>query len=302
MAHSAGAIYALATALRVPQHIRGKVHLLAPWIPPSQMEHVGLKSETPPNTQLPRSQRLLRVLPTQFLKVANSSFMTATSASLSPKTGGTPSSANRKKRNHAKPTDTQVSQARSSTSNNAPRPGMQQAKRESFMLMDQHDMPDTSALSMSHTSIQMSDPQILAATTLAEEERRREYDSRLTLQIWDLATTNANPAVDLLVCLERTQPIGFRYVDINRAVVIHHGSKDTRVPVENAKWLGKTMRKCEVRILEGEGHGLMASAAVMGEVLTEMAREWEEWSKYTAERVKRHVNDGRGASAMAVAT
>lgn len=50
------------------------------------------------------------------------------------------------------------------------------------------------------------------------------------------------------------------------------------MPVENVKWLGKTMRRCEVRVLEGEGHGLMASAGVMGGVLTEMAREWEDWN------------------------
>jgi hypothetical protein len=39
------------------------------------------------------------------------------------------------------------------------------------------------------------------------------------------------------------------------------------------------MRKCEVRVLEGEGHGLMASAAVMGGVLMEIAREWDDWVK-----------------------
>ena len=37
LAHSAGAIYALAVALRLPNHVRGRLHLLAPWIPPSQM-------------------------------------------------------------------------------------------------------------------------------------------------------------------------------------------------------------------------------------------------------------------------
>jgi hypothetical protein len=68
-------------------------------------------------------------------------------------------------------------------------------------------------------------------------------------------------------------------VDITRSVVIHHGSKDTRVPVENVRWLGKTMRRCEVRILQGEGHGLMASAAVMGGVLMEIAGEWEDWMR-----------------------
>ena len=104
-----------------------------------------------------------------------------------------------------------------------------------------------------------------------------DYKNRLTAAIWEAATTNANAAVDLIVCLERKQPIGFRYVDITRAVVIHHGSKDSRVPVENVKWLGNMMRRCEVRVLEGEGHGLMASAAVMGNVLEEMSREWEDW-------------------------
>jgi hypothetical protein len=37
------------------------------------------------------------------------------------------------------------------------------------------------------------------------------------------------------------------------------------------------MRRCEVRVLEGEGHGLMASATVMGNVLMEIAKEWEDW-------------------------
>lgn len=110
-----------------------------------------------------------------------------------------------------------------------------------------------------------------------DHERQVDYDNRLTHKIWEMATTNANPAVDLLICLERRRPIGFRYADITRAVVIHHGSKDTRVPVDNVRWLGKTMRRCEVRILENEGHGLMASAAVMGSVLMEIAKEWEDW-------------------------
>ena len=123
-----------------------------------------------------------------------------------------------------------------------------------------------------------------AAYALAKRERQSDYDNLLTHAIWNMATTNANPAVDLLVCLERRQTIGFRYADITRAVVIHHGSKDTRVPVENVKWLGKTMRNCEVRVLDGEGHGLMASAGVMGNVLMEMAKEWEDWTRVTRGR------------------
>ena len=116
------------------------------------------------------------------------------------------------------------------------------------------------------------------STFSKDKERVSDYENRLVHAIWDAAMSNANPAVDLLVCLERRQEIGFRYADINKEVVIHHGSKDNRVPVENIKWLGGRMRRCEVRVLEGEGHGLMASAKVMSDVLGEMAQEWENWN------------------------
>lgn len=121
-----------------------------------------------------------------------------------------------------------------------------------------------------------------AVSPVMDPERQMTYDVRLTHAIWELATTGANPAVDLLVCLERRQAIGFRYVDITRPVIIHHGSRDTRVPVENVKWLGRTMRRCEVRVLEGEGHGLMANAMVMGSVLMEISKEWEDWNRVTS--------------------
>jgi pimeloyl-ACP methyl ester carboxylesterase len=139
----------------------------------------------------------------------------------------------------------------------------------------------------------------LANSQLADKERQETYDTRLTHAIWQLATTGANPAVDLLVCLERRHTIGFRYVDITRPVVIHHGSRDTRVPVENVKWLGKTMRRCEVRVLEGEGHGLMASAQVMGNVLMEISREWEEWGRVTGATKRETERTRRGTIGQA---
>jgi hypothetical protein len=137
-----------------------------------------------------------------------------------------------------------------------------------------------------------------AAGAMADKERQMSYDNRLTHAIWELATTGANPAVDLLVCLERRHTIGFRYVDITRPVVIHHGSRDTRVPVENVKWLGKTMRRCEVRVLEGEGHGLMASAVVMGSVLMEISKEWEDWMRVTGSGAPRSGERTRRGTAV----
>lgn len=278
MAHSAGAIYALATALRMSQHIRCRVHLLAPWIPPSQLFVIGAQQDQLPATNLPYSQRILTWLPTTFLRAANSSFLSSTSASI---TTSLPKSPRRSK----------LRNARGAT----PAPDNEKAAIESPR--DISTSPNIRRSEIDPDQTKENKPTLVTRTTngslTTEKERKTKYESRLTDAIWEAATTGANPAVDLLVCLERRQPIGFRYVDITRAVVIHHGSKDTRVPVENVKWLGKTMRRCEVRVLEGEGHGLMASAAVMGNVLMEMASEWDDWNRIVGKKagVERRVTN-----------
>ncbi|KAF9887455.1 hypothetical protein FE257_010172 [Aspergillus nanangensis] len=272
LAHSAGAIYALATALRIPQHIRGRIHLLAPWIPPSQLCSIGSQKTPVPTNAVPYSQRILRALPTSILKVANSSFMSATSASL---TTSLPKSSRRGKR---RGTLKDISSPAKVDAN-----GSQKLQAKLLQQGPNHQLVEaTKTVQVSNGTTEKQTASEVSTSKQAvdvssDHERQTDYDNRLTHKIWDCATTNANPAVDLLVCLERHQPIGFRYVDITRNVVIHHGSKDTRVPVDNVRWLGQTMRRCEVRVLEGEGHGLMASAAVMGNVLTEIAKEWEDW-------------------------
>ncbi|KAI1450392.1 alpha/beta-hydrolase [Annulohypoxylon stygium] len=297
LAHSAGAIYALATALRMPQHIRGRIHLLAPWIPPSQMNVFGTSQALPPTNAIPTSQRILRALPTPFLKAANSSFMTATSSSI---TSSLPKNSPRRgKRKSSAPS------ARDSTIAN---------RRDITPSLDKENIlhensggkgiPPSASENMDQCRPADNEfnPQAAileaAADAMADKERQTTYDMRLTHAIWELATTGANPAVDLLVCLERRHTIGFRYVDITRPVIIHHGSRDTRVPVENVKWLGKTMRRCEVRVLEGEGHGLMASASVMGSVLMEISKEWEDWMLLTNSNRR---TDERGRSVRASA-
>jgi pimeloyl-ACP methyl ester carboxylesterase len=279
LAHSAGAIYALATALRIPQHIRGRIHLLAPWIPPSQLSSIGSQKDPAPTNAVPYSQKILRALPTSLLKVANSSFMTATSASI---TTSLPKSPRRAKRKAAAKEAAAANQV-------PPVPALPSVEANAHNQQADTSIKPIASTSASHRK---SDTTLASHAKSPEDEleRQRDYDTRLTYKIWALATTNANPAVDLLICLERRQTIGFRYVDITRSVVIHHGSKDPRVPVENVQWLGKTMRRCEVRILEGEGHGLMASAGVMGSVLTEIAKEWEDWTTLVQGKRRATVN------------
>jgi hypothetical protein len=287
----------------MPQHIRGRIHLLAPWIPPSQMSVFGATQTMPPTNAIPTSQRILRALPTPILKAANSSFMTATSSSITSSLPKTPRRSKRKSTSHI----------REAAANQPARDAVPSLDKENFahgasknggattptghMNKDLPPVPDKNGrlVSSQKKTNGNDEASILAAAAdaIADKERQVTYDTRLTQAIWELATTNANPAVDLLVCLERRHTIGFRYMDITRPVVIHHGSRDTRVPVENVKWLGKTMRRCEVRVLEGEGHGLMASAAVMGSVLMEISKEWEDWIRVTSNEGRKERERGR---------
>ncbi|KAL2107718.1 hypothetical protein VUR80DRAFT_4853 [Thermomyces stellatus] len=271
----------------MPQHIRGRIHLLSAWIPPSQMNVFGASENRPPTNAIPTSQRILRALPTPILKAANSSFMTATSSSIT-------SSLPKQRRGKRRATN---------PNREAPAPAGGQdkenvghgAKQDEEEVGGQEATGNMDRVRPRDRSLGQQDREVLAAAaaTVADKERQVTYDTRLTHAIWDLATTGANPAVDLLVCLERQHSIGFRYVDITRPVVIHHGSRDSRVPVENVRWLGKTMRRCEVRVLEGEGHGLMASAAVMGGVLMEISKEWEDWMRVTGGAKRDKARKGR---------
>lgn len=320
LAHSAGAIYALATALRMPQHIRCRVHLLAPWIPPSQMSAIGTSQEPLPATAMPYSQRFLRSLPTTFLRAANSSFLNFTSNSITTSLPRSPKRTRKSTSRSVTPTPADILNNNADSASTRPfsrrnrsgtpkessdkenRPPFQPQGSNTFKDISDDSRPSTESFSqlspLPPTSEKTRHPfprsqtappaslnppsttttsSITPKPTPSAAATAEPYEARLASGIWDLATTNANPSVDLLVCLERRQPIGFRYVDITRSVVIHHGSKDSRVPLDNVKWLAKTMRRCEVRVLEGEGHGLMASAGVMGGVLMEMAGEWEDW-------------------------
>lgn len=303
LAHSAGAIYALATALKMPQYVRGRIHLLAPWIPPSQLAVSG-QNGTAKTANLPTSHKILSMLPTAFMKAANSRFLSATSASIEPRL--------RKSKKNASTTDLVLDADLFNEEPSLSRADMAQAR--GAMLPTPETTPQrvfsenlsayqaermrigSPPLSPTHSVIPRSraispapsgrqtpnGPQPFRA--LSPEARQKLFNMQLTHRTWSLATLNANPASDLVICLERRRPIGFRYTDITRAVVIHHGQNDARVPLENVKWLSRAMKRCELRVLETEGHGLMASATVMTEVLGEIGREWEDWNKVAKAR------------------
>jgi hypothetical protein len=55
------------------------------------------------------------------------------------------------------------------------------------------------------------------------------------------------------------------------------------------------MKRCELRVLDDEGHGLMASASAMATVLSEIAKEWEEWEKIAQNKERRKRSDAASA-------
>jgi len=317
LAHSAGAIYALATALRMPHRLAGRLHLLAPWIPPSQLSLLS-SSPTFPGAKgasaghsppaLPRSQRFLRILPTPFLRLGNAAFLQGGlrggggNTASSPTAGRRPASLGRARKS-GEGYSAQAS-PRSSTNVAPPvtlprafRPSVDAAGAPLFSDIDVHVPSDHSiagavllaggaAVSSVPLPPSPSKSTRRAASVRGTLARQRRYDAALTPALWTLATRAANPAVDLLVCLERRRGIGFAYPDAGAAatsasagggVCVRHGSRDARVPLENVRRLGWAMEragaKCEVRVLEGEGHGLMSVAGVVGAVLTDIAKE-----------------------------
>ncbi|RMZ92425.1 hypothetical protein DV736_g305, partial [Chaetothyriales sp. CBS 134916] len=288
LAHSAGAIYALATALKMPQFVRGRIHLLAPWIPPSQMpKGAAIGPDSQPIANLPMTHRLLSVLPSSVLKVANSRFLSGTAAS-------TDSKPLKKKTKHPDLLEVEIPPSFTDLSDSPLENFLNDSGNESLhsptsaTAVPSYLTSNGPANTRGHpskspspeprsvaTRLGAASPQ-LPSPRITPEARASLYNEALTRKIWSLSTLNANPAVDLIICLERKRPIGFRYADVTRSTVITHGAKDSRVPLDNVKWLNSIMKRCELRVLEDEGHSLMANASVMSSVLTEKAKEWDE--------------------------
>ncbi|KAF4547509.1 Hypothetical protein D9617_41g062600 [Elsinoe fawcettii] len=335
LAHSAGSIFAMATALVLPHQVVGKVYLLAPWIPPSQFD---VPSPEPTTASLPRSQRLLRVLPVSLLKAANSSFLGLNTNSMT----SSPSSPSGRKKS---PSPTRSKRRQSVMNLDLSPTGILESELPlpSLLPFSPHipsgTSPSTdSPVKMSATAFPMDPELVYSSTHLhaaqhSHERRKKLLDEALLHRIWAEATRDSNPANDLIVCLERERDVGFRYTDVRKRVVVLHGEEDKRVRGENVKWLVNAMNRaregrragrgfggaagegggeeggrknsvggemwddegvCELRLLRGEGHGLMAVASVMGDVLSEIAEGWRGRRQEAGEMREDVAELGRG--------
>jgi hypothetical protein len=108
-------------------------------------------------------------------------------------------------------------------------------------------------------------------------------ENDLVAAIWAAATRDSNATVDLLTSLERPHTVGFTYFDVTLPLVVRHGSKDERVPLERVLWMTKAMNmarpnNAELKVIQGAQHGLMARADVMSDVFEEIARDSHTWN------------------------
>ncbi len=83
-------------------------------------------------------------------------------------------------------------------------------------------------------------------------------------------------SADLMAILERgdSRPWGFSYTDVNQPVKVWCGDRDDRIGIGSVRWMERTMKDCTLKILKGEGHGLLTNADVVVEVLESVAKEW----------------------------
>ncbi|KAF8338171.1 uncharacterized protein EI90DRAFT_3041930 [Cantharellus anzutake] len=82
-------------------------------------------------------------------------------------------------------------------------------------------------------------------------------------------------SADLMAILERdSRPWGFSYTDVKQPVKVWYGDRDDRIGIGSVRWMERTMKDCTLKVLEGEGHGLLTNADVVVEVLESVAKEW----------------------------
>lgn len=267
LAHSAGAPYALACALRTPTRVLGSVHLLAPWVGaglPSVRAAGSLAAPTDTST------RWLRFVPNGVLKTAQAAEWKMQKLKL----GKNPTFVDAIGYDHRAPVSSQ-------------------------MLLDDDDDSDrgsvieevvttrhrrTSLLGALSPRLNSSQGSTSSKASIRSSNSNKTTRSTATITAApDLATAllRASHAEslkggsgDLIAILRPAQTFGFQYTDIEHRIKIWHGERDDRVPVSASKALEAAMRsRVELQIVHNADHDLLTNATVVIAALQSIAKE-----------------------------
>ncbi|GAA5902912.1 hypothetical protein JCM8208_006509 [Rhodotorula glutinis] len=149
-------------------------------------------------------------------------------------------------------------------------------------------------------SVASTHSHLSAAATAASSSRERRAIPPAVLIDGLLRASHAESSssggtADLLVLLERASPaagagaprgMGFAYGDVPHRCKVWAGDRDDRISLASVRWLERELDRglagagvgpkdkgCEVRVVEGADHSLMANSSVMLEVLESLAAE-----------------------------
>ena len=116
-------------------------------------------------------------------------------------------------------------------------------------------------------------------TATAASAKRSQKPGGITLASALMSASHAEAlkggTADLLSILERgdSRPWGFSYTDIKHPVKIWYGDRDDRIGIGSIRWMERAMRDCTIKIIKGQGHGLLTNADVVVDVLESIAKE-----------------------------
>lgn len=251
LAHSAGAAYALATAIRVPHRLAGSLHLLAPWVPGA-------------HDSLSGPYRLLRYLPTGIIKTAQAAEWSFQDWRLgrplavrhSPigfdRTTGVLSSP-------ASPTSPKSRQAVQSVLDTTPPRRSSRSFLSRLLGLGSTDSTEglatqsrISASGLAHSRSSMS---IESQDSTVTPSRNSQDLAAALLRASHAESQGSSADLGVILNYEGT----FDYSGMSGALKVWYGDRDDRISLTSMKALERAMPACQLRIVPGADHSLMTS-------------------------------------------
>lgn len=298
LAHSAGAPYALAVALAMPDRVVGAIHLLAPWLSVSGESLAG-------------AYKYLRYVPTSVIKTAQAAEWKmqawrlgkpptpvshsavgydhrADKLSIAPSLSPSHTNGARIPRSGShlelKQTSTATSLEEREMGRTTPDGsvfGAGPRQRSSFYAADAfvtpprpsssmrgHLTPTSSARPAALARRASSDSQASALESPTSALSPRSSSSGDGLANALLRASHAESlrgsTSDLLVILERTAKPESSYTRLTQGVKVWQGDKDDRISLSSVKALETTLKDCRVKVVAGADHSLMTSESLLG--------------------------------------
>ena len=301
LAHSAGAPYAMATALHVPERVLGRIHLLCPWV---DFEAGGGESEErdgadPEIDTSLAAYKWLKYVPNSVIKTAQEAEwkfqgwmlgkppIKGASVGIGHDAGahssydaasGTGAIGGRQL------VSVDMDVPRTAESPNQPlRLANVHAVDYTGIVRESEDTPHTSTASGPRHKILSTagdlETLLRSPTTRpvssCDSQPRNETSSfvRALLQASHAEALSGGTADLLTILGKASKPWGFSHEDVGHPCKIMWGELDDKISESSMRRLEREMTSAQLTILPGQGHNLMTSSTVMVDVMESLAAD-----------------------------